>query len=264
MITTHFKIKGQDVNLSWSQVEIFKKVIGAQTSHFGGRPEDLTDKLLKERIEYEYQPVINFVTDVPDLSAITSLLDIGSGTSIVDLALCSYFKNKVKFYLLDGERLDRIGRDNIFDKGCGPFNQWDPVHDAIETNGFDKEKFSFLTSNHSRDIEKYNSQWEALQVDMVISISSWGLHYPIEAYWDKVMRVLKPGGYLVISPVVSIDNQYEFICSKFGPPIKLHEYTVEVLKKYRPNDFIRWQNLMPSTDTPSAIWGRRAIWQRPL
>lgn len=264
MITANFNFKGRKISLSWADQQTLKKIVGIQTSYFGKDPETLTDELLINCIEFEYHHILNCLEDGLNLPNNPSILDIGSGTSIIDLVLSIYYKDTARFYLLDGERLKEIRCDNIFDKGYGPFNQWDPVHDAIATNGLDNKKFTFLTSNLDQDLKKYNSQWEDVQVDMVISISSWGLHYPIETYWDKVMKVLKPGGYLFIAPVVNIDNQYEFICSQFGSPMKSDEFTMELIKNVRPNDLLRWQKLMPNTNDLDAIWGWRAIWQRPF
>jgi SAM-dependent methyltransferase len=276
MIKVNYNLRGKEISLSWSDHQTFKEVIGRQTSYFGRTLDSLTDEFLSSKLHDEYLPPLEFILDNVLLPDNPTILDIGSGTSIMDLALYAYLDKKAKFYLLDGKDFvaNGGGAKNLHDRNFRAFNKWDPVIDAIETNGFNKDDFTFWSPNWDWDGEGYvftdkpDSQWKDgdsfKQVDMIISNCSYGLHYPMHVYWEKVLKVLKPGGWLVISPMVNIGDQYEAVCAEFGSPTNLVTTSMSQIKNDRPNDFVRWQELMTDTDNPNAIWGRRAVWQRPL
>lgn len=261
MITANYNLKGKDVSLSWRNDEILKLVVGKQNSFFGKSESEITDEFFIKKVNEEYSRPLNLILDNVSLPNNPSILDIGSGSSITDLALYSYLDKKAKFYLLDGSVIPpRNYSPPIFRRDMAPFNAWDPVLDAIETNQFNRDDFTFMSTN----IENDESQWQDVKVDMVISICSCGLHYPIDLYWDKILKVLKPGGYLVISPIVNIGEQFSLVSSVFGEPIFKDTCPMSTIKNARPNDFLKWEELMPNANDLGATWGWRAIWQRPL
>ena len=267
----NFNVKGKIITLEWSDGETFKKVIGRQTSFFGKTPNEMTDEFVKQKLREEYTGHIEYILDNVPLPDNPTILDIGSGTSIVDLSIYSYLDKKAKFYLLDGKNLidGRGGHTNLHDKDFQPFNKWDPVLDAINTLGFNLEDFTFLDAAWEWDGSAFvpNTNITAqhqVSVDLVISIGAYGLHFPISNYWDLVMSTLKPGGWLVIRPMVNLGNQFEFICSQFGAPKYHDEVKMSLIKDARPNDFLRWEKLFPNANDPESIWGYCGIWQRPL
>ena len=105
-----------------------------------------------------------------------------------------------KFYLLDGDKLHppKNKEIKIYDNNFITFNTWEPVLDAINTNDFDINDFTFWSPNTEWNGKEYipskksDAQFENVQVDMVISKSSCGLHYPIDVYWEKILKILKP------------------------------------------------------------------------
>ncbi len=53
------------------------------------------------------------------------------------------------------------------------------------------------------------------QVDLVISLISWGFHYPVATYLDRTHELLKPGGRLILD-VRKGTGGLEEIRAKYG------------------------------------------------
>lgn len=136
------------------------------------------------------------VFDLPDSAKI---MDIGCGLAVMDLLLYSY-ANKPNVYLVDKEESFDPESQNYFDITYSekhPFyHSWSPIVDAIETSGFDRNKFMFLEPNDSFPNE----------LDLVLSSFSWCWHYPKEFYWDRVLTSLKRGGKLYLDVKVLPDR----------------------------------------------------------
>ena len=272
MIQLNYNLNNKDVLISWSNKEVFREVVGLQTSWFGYTSDELTDEILLSKLHSEYLWFMESVLENTRLPENPVILDIGSGNSIIDLALYKYFDKKAKFYLLDGDKLNppKNKEINLHDSNFITFNTWEPVLDAIKTNDFDVNDFTFLVPNTEWNGEEYvpskksDAQFENIQVDMIISKSSCGLHYPINIYWEKILQILKPGGWLYVAPMINIGNQFEFVSSHLGEPTKVNTMSMDTIKKDRPNDFLRWEKLMPDAHNPNAIWAYNALWQRPL
>lgn len=129
-----------------------------------------------------------------------TILDIGSGVSIVDLLLYSYLPNS-KFYLVDKNswEMDFVNTMTptvFYDDSYPSYNSWSPVLDAIETSKFDRSRFVIQSPE-----EKFPEQ-----VDAVTSYFSWCFHYPKEVYWDRAVRSLKFGGKLVLDVRLIVDR----------------------------------------------------------
>lgn len=257
MLTANFKVKNkQDISVSWSNVDDLYTVISRQTTNFG-KSHKLSKQELQNEIEAEYQIIFDFVVDNVTLPQNPVIVDIGSGSSVVDMALYKYYDQNARIYLLDGSLLkdDFGGHPMLHHQDFKPFNRWDPVADAILTNKFKASDFKVMSTKQ---------EWPAdLKADLILSNCSWGLHYPIETYWEKVKSALKPGGYLVIRPLLNINNAVELISTTFGKPKVLDHTPFSEIKNNRPVDYERWRKILPDT-SDSAIWGYRGTWQRPL
>jgi SAM-dependent methyltransferase len=272
MIQLNYNLNGKEIAIAWSNKEVFREVVGVQTSWFGKTPEEVTDELMLNKLHSEYSWFMKSMLENTQLPENPTILDIGSGNSIIDLALYKHFDKKAKFYLLDGDKLYPPNNKeiNLHDSNFITFNTWEPVLDAINTNDFIVDDFTFCVPNTEWNGEEYvpsakfDAQFENVKVDMIISKSSCGLHYPINVYWEKILQILKPGGWLYVAPMINIGNQFEFVSSHFGEPKKVSMMPMDEIKKDRPNDFLRWEKLMPDAHNPNAIWAYNALWQRPL
>jgi SAM-dependent methyltransferase len=184
-------------------------------------------------------------TGIFDLPNNATILDIGAGTSVVDLLLYSYIPNS-KFYLVDKEEwaikfLDNNSPEICFSKNYPFYNSWQSVKDAISTSNFDMDRFVFLTpdSEFPKD------------VDAVTSYFSYCFHYPKEVYWEKILGSLKKGGKLVLDVRLLKSNDVigeiseEMKCD----PIK---FVLPELPKYTDNYEL----------VESGVIGYRCMWTR--
>jgi SAM-dependent methyltransferase len=127
------------------------------------------------------------VFDLPDGATV---VDIGCGVAISDLLLYSYIPNS-KFYLVDkdGEWPSNLDPAAVsYTKSHPHYNSWTPIHDAIKTSSFDKDRFHMLSPTDELPED----------TDLIMSSFSWCFHYPKETYWEKVRDSLKTGGKLFL------------------------------------------------------------------
>lgn len=180
------------------------------------------------------------VFDIPSNSKI---IDIGCGSSVIDLLLYSYLPNST-FYLVDkeGEWPSNLHPATVAFTESHPFyHSWDVVTDAINTSGFDKNRFHFLNpeSNFPED------------VDLVMSSASWCWHYSKDQYWNKAFQSLKNGGKLLLDVRVLPDRD---IINEISEDLKSYPTMVEL--KQLPD----YLDVVP--DTTSGILGYRCLWTK--
>jgi SAM-dependent methyltransferase len=111
-------------------------------------------------------------------------LDIGCGLAGIDVPL--YRQTRATMFLCD--------RD-IFEKR--------PVYGYSATPSAYcryRETTAFLSANGIPDHAARLSEDlpDGAQIDMVLSLISWGFHYPVSVYLRRVARILRPGGVLVL------------------------------------------------------------------
>jgi SAM-dependent methyltransferase len=59
-------------------------------------------------------------------------------------------------------------------------------------NGISKEQIVLLEADSGNDIEIIFS------FDLIISLFSWGFHYPIHTYLNQIYSLLNDGGHLIL------------------------------------------------------------------
>lgn len=191
--------KNRKLTIPYSEIE--KQLLLVQ---FGfGFNSDVDDKvaldLMESRVTFRLHDLFAVISHLPDNAII---LDIGSGNSLIDLAICLTFPEKnFKFILVDDSDTFKQVK-NTFTKfydehNYKTYNNWSLVNKAIEQNRFVKENFIFKSPD---------DKWTESKVDLILSTSSWGWHYPIDKYLDKVSNIIKDEGYIYINPVLNVDN----------------------------------------------------------
>ena len=174
-----------------------------------GINSDITDQnllfLIQRHLHRRLNDLSTVIAQLPDNATI---LDIGSGNSLTDLAICLNFPEKnFKFILVDdSDTFLRSDKNSKFydETNYKTYNNWSFVNKVIESNSFIKENFIFKSPN---DI------WTESKVDLIISTASWGWHYPIDTYLDKVNNIIKDGGYIYIDPLLNVDNVLDKLLS---------------------------------------------------
>ena len=120
-----------------------------------------------------------------------------------------YFNNKVDFYLLDGTRIE----EKVFYmfEGKGAFyNSLDVAREVLMDNKIRKDKIHLIEANDDNDIKITNEK-----MDLVISLISWGFHYPVETYLDKVSNLLSEEGTIIMD-IRKNTNGIDVIKQKFS------------------------------------------------
>jgi hypothetical protein len=166
-----------------------------------GLNSNIDDKVVLDSIESRVNIRLNDLLPViAHLPNNATILDIGSGNSLIDLAICLTFPEKnFKFILVDDSDTFLKSKNYKFydDHNYKTYNNWSLVDKAIEQNGFVKENFIFKSPN---------DEWAESKVDLILSTASWGWHYPIDTYLDKVSNIIKDGGHIYINSVLNVDN----------------------------------------------------------
>ena len=162
-------------------------------------------RLFSEDMEREYESIKNSLQENP-----SSVLDIGCGVAGIDVMLTRHYDKvgkKIDLYLLDKTELNK----KVFyglEKTAAYYNSLDVARDFLIANGASKENI------HTQEVAG-NPIFQGKQFDLVISLISWGFHYPVETYLDEVYDLLKPGGKLIID-VRKGSGGEDLIEKKFG------------------------------------------------
>lgn len=113
---------------------------------------------------------------------IKRVLDIGCGLGAID-AIIANERNITALYLVDGD--GTVERHGEYRDVSEP---WNNVADAVE----------FVQANTSKMLAVVPEWPERHKVDIVLSLKSWGLHYPVETYLNRVPDLLESNGVLVL------------------------------------------------------------------
>lgn len=137
------------------------------------------------------------------------VLDIGCGVAGIDLFLNQHYLNsELEFFLLDKNRIE----DNVYydyeAKGAF-YNSLGIAREILVNNGMDKNKVHLIeaTTNNSIEIDE--------GIDLVLSLVSWGFHYPVSIYLDKVYDLLNEEGTLILDIRKNTDG-LELLTQRFG------------------------------------------------
>ncbi len=137
-----------------------------------------------------------------------SIVDIGCGVAGVNIFLQKHYDESVDFYLLDKTETNEEIYYLYNDKGAF-YNSLNIAQDVLLENGIEKKNIHLVEATENDDINIKGS------VDLIISLISWGFHYPVAIYLDKAYKKLSKGGHLIID-VRKETGGYALIKKKFG------------------------------------------------
>ena len=121
-----------------------------------------------------------------------AILDVGCGIGGIDALLYEHYgrSNDLCFYLLDRTQQDeQIGYG--YRNRADFYNSFDVTREFLNSNGVPEQSLVTLEAREDADIDLRGP------VDLVISLISWGFHYPVATYLDRSYELLKPGGRLI-------------------------------------------------------------------
>ncbi len=148
------------------------------------------------------------------------ILDIGCGIAGVDCVLNSQYKN-ASFYLLDKTTVDKKIHYG-FQKNGAFYNSLPVAKEILEINGVNSDRINLIEVDDPSAVVLPNG------MDLVVSIMSWGFHYPVDVYLDKVTKILSDKGVLVIdvrantNGIELLEGKFEdvFVCGVFGKALR--------------------------------------------
>lgn len=131
----------------------------------------------------------------------------------IDLLINDTFGgDATEFYLLDKDFVaDRINAG--FNEDISGYNSFLAARDFLIANGLRDDQLHFV------DIAKEAFPSD-VEFDLIISLRSWGFHYPISMYIDQVSKSLRDGGAIVTDIRIGSDGLSQ---------LKRHFQSVEVL-----------------------------------
>lgn len=142
------------------------------------------------RMEWALSIERDFVQLAPYLpKRVERFLDIGCGLGGIDVKLYHYFRTQSytwpEVLLMDG---DGIGEELY------------GYQDLIDYYNSKVVMVKLLRANRveSFKVIKPGKKLKANSLDLVLSLLSWGHHYPVSEYLENVSRALRPGGRLIL------------------------------------------------------------------
>lgn len=135
----------------------------------------------------EYQSIKDYLPET-----CSNILDIGCGMAGIDLLLQRHYSaTSLDLFLLDKSEVN----DNVYYmyEARGSFyNSLSVATDLLIRNGIERDRVHTIEATDDNRIEIDRS------LDLVISMISWGFHYPVETYLERVHALLRPGGTLIL------------------------------------------------------------------
>lgn len=144
------------------------------------------------------------------------VLDIGCGIAGIDIFLNQHYSNgSVDFFLLDKSDIEESLYYMYEDKAAF-YNSLSLAKETLVNNGVEENNVHLIEATEKNDIEIEKG------VDIVLSLISWGFHYPVSVYLEKVYSLLDEGGILILDVRKNTDG-LELLASKFGQYIGILE-----------------------------------------
>lgn len=122
----------------------------------------------------------------------STMLDIGCGVAGIDVFLDRHYADQAPaFYLLDKSQVER-NVYYLFKPKAAFYNSLEIARTVLTSNGIPPERVHLLTATERNEIGVERP------IDLVISLISWGFHYPVEIYCKRVREVLSDDGVVIL------------------------------------------------------------------
>lgn len=118
------------------------------------------------------------------------ILDIGCGVAGIDVHLWQHYHAGARLFLLDRSEVARRPWYGFRKEGAF-YNSLSVACQLLMENGVPVEDIAAIEASPGR-------LCLPSKVDLVLSLYSWGYHYPVSTYLDAVRRVLAPGATVIV------------------------------------------------------------------
>ncbi|CAN5574866.1 hypothetical protein BH23CHL2_BH23CHL2_31160 [soil metagenome] len=153
-------------------------------------------RVARDRVKTLYQRDMlaefdTFREALPDGCA--AILDIGCGVGGIDVLLDRHYRPRQPLiYLLDRTETSRriyylMRRRPAF------YNSLVVARDLLRSNGIPEERIHLVAATDRFDIPVKGRKF-----DLIISLLSWGFHYPVESYLDQAADRLTDTGRIIL------------------------------------------------------------------
>lgn len=169
----------------------FDKYLALQRNHKTFDARMLEDLIKTQQISIG--TIYQFLGRIPK-----TVLDIGCGLGIYDLAIHDYFKDDIKFYCLDKTTTESEEKKVYYGyrQKASFYNNLDYTKEFLTINGIPDENIHCLSVDSDLTVTNQMLLNQLSNIDLVISIISWGFHYPLNVYLDTVYQILAKDGLL--------------------------------------------------------------------
>lgn len=179
----------------------------------------LKSMFFAERIKKEFEADMDReflnIRDVLPKNA-KSILDIGCGVAGIDILLSRRYENAIDIFLLDKTIIEKSIHYK-FEKTGSFYNSLNVAREFLVENGVSR------SSIHCAEVTPDNNIPFNASYDIILSLISWGFHYPVSTYLDQVYDQLNEGGVLILD-VRKNTNGEEEVRKKFGASDVLLEH----------------------------------------
>jgi SAM-dependent methyltransferase len=162
----------------------------------------------KKDMQFEYDEIKDFLP-----VKVNNILDIGCGIGGIDVLLSQHYKSQeTHFYCLDRTQIDSIFYG--FNKTAAFYNSLENTKQFLQLN--EVRNINILEANSRYTIptdEKF---------DLIISLISWGYHFPVDTYLKDVYSHLNDRGHLIVDIRIDTDG-IETLKGKFPSVINIKQ-----------------------------------------
>lgn len=179
---------------------LYKPLVVLRTKLYG----DIIRAEFQKSMEDEFQELRPYIP-----SGDVRIIDIGAGIGGIDVLLFQHYRdagNKAHVTLVDKTAVDNQIWYGFTEAGSF-YNSLEYGDEFMRANGVPPESLSLLQP------EAFEATCP--QAELIISLISWGYHYPVQTYLDTVQHCLRPGGVLIID--VRDPDGREQLERVFGP-----------------------------------------------
>lgn len=140
----------------------------------------------RQDIQFDYDSIKSYLP-----KDAKHILDIGAGMAGIDALLSQHYNHQVNIHLLDKHLTDHKIYYG-FKPRASFYNSFEATKDFLVSNGTPAGQI------HTYDADEKGTVFTDRKYDLVISLISWGFHYPISTYITEVVRQLSDHGILII------------------------------------------------------------------
>ena len=122
----------------------------------------------------------------------STVLDVGCGVAGIDVFLHRHYEGtRVHFFLLDKSTTEKRVYYEFQQRGAF-YNSLDVARELLVLNGVRAGDVTLLEATEANEVRVEQ------EVDLAISLISWGFHYPVSTYLAQVCDVLSENGTLIL------------------------------------------------------------------